>query len=405
MDSLFSLRGIFRLPGRFEFWFVMFLFAGEFKKIPAIRGLIGNIDLLAVFLAITYLVFFLNLKKRYLVLRSSNLTYIFLYLLFVIYVITNFNLDSFGEVANIKLRDFLLVVPNSVFFGLIFANHKESRIFFVKSLLYLAMFLIIAFVLQTLTSGVQSYERSGVYSDSYHRIGFIGATSGGIFLWMILTFRGIGKRWFIISLYMLAFIAVSLSGHRAGFVGFFVTSLVALATYFRQSRRTANGLILLAFLVIGLTAIVSYTSFLESVTARFSSLQATGTQNVRVVMFVNAITAFEESPIFGNGFGMFGTFSGMINYRHPHNIFAEILSELGIVGMILFLPVYFGWLFKKSVFSEDRVLFILIFTSAFVYSIFSGEISEHRVLLMSSACLFSFVTPQMVRNKIYKNRA
>lgn len=61
----------------------------------------------------------------------------------------------------------------------------------------------------------------------------------------------------------------------------------------------------------------------------------------RIDYWKTAIRAIADAPIFGHGLAGFNMYvRGMEDYgAHPHNIVLEILTNFGIVGMLLFAPV------------------------------------------------------------------
>src|SRR5699024_6737609 len=61
----------------------------------------------------------------------------------------------------------------------------------------------------------------------------------------------------------------------------------------------------------------------------------------RIYLYEHAFKLFNESPILGIGWRRFQELSvGVINLdrgSHPHNIYFQLLTELGIIGFVLFL--------------------------------------------------------------------
>jgi O-antigen ligase len=76
----------------------------------------------------------------------------------------------------------------------------------------------------------------------------------------------------------------------------------------------------------------------------------------RLMLWNHAIdNIFFKHPILGGGFGMFSYFPSKegIYYSDPHSSYVEILSELGIVGLAIFLYLLLaafrsGWLLYKT---------------------------------------------------------
>ena len=55
--------------------------------------------------------------------------------------------------------------------------------------------------------------------------------------------------------------------------------------------------------------------------------------------------------------------------RHPHNIYLEVLSQNGILGLLIFLMVLF-FIFKellsKKLWQKDFLMMVILFSSVFV---------------------------------------
>jgi len=125
-------------------------------------------------------------------------------------------------------------------------------------------------------------------------------------------------------------------------------------------------------------------------------------------LFKNALLIFKHNPVFGTGIKTFRNVCYGKKYEftddkcstHPHNYYIEILSELGIIGLILFLILIFS-IIKIKFIEENKkyktlmIIFILCFlfpfqttgsffnnyTSIIFYLILSGYfyLSRNRV--------------------------
>jgi O-antigen ligase len=103
-------------------------------------------------------------------------------------------------------------------------------------------------------------------------------------------------------------------------------------------------------------------------------------QNDRVSFYVSAIEFWTRAPFFGIGLGGFGPLMFQLDGRfYPHNVFLQILSELGLVGLVLFLPVIVIPLRRLSfarLWDEPVLFCVLMLTlNNFGYSLFSGDLS------------------------------
>ena len=116
-------------------------------------------------------------------------------------------------------------------------------------------------------------------------------------------------------------------------------------------------------------------------------------------LFKNALLIFKHNPVFGTGIKTYRKVCYDKKYEfidnqcstHPHNYYVEILSELGIIGLILFL--IFIFLIIKTKFIEENkkyktlmIIFIMCFLFPFqtTGSFFNNYVSITFYLILSS---------------------
>ena len=104
-----------------------------------------------------------------------------------------------------------------------------------------------------------------------------------------------------------------------------------------------------------------------------------------------ALDDFVHHPVFGVGFGHF-EFYGRYG-KYPHNLFVEILCELGAIGLITILVIVYRPL-KYMILNEKTCIFILIVY--FLRSMTSGGI-DTNIMLFS----YIFSTLSLKKNQIF----
>jgi len=121
----------------------------------------------------------------------------------------------------------------------------------------------------------------------------------------------------------------------------------------------------------------------------------------RYIYFKHAISIFKQKPIFGFGSHQFKKLY-IKNYpdfdpiNHPHNNFLFILCELGLIGLLLLLKIFYHQII--SFFSDPESDFLkLIFPLFFLFIMFfDNYFINHNTLTFF--CLFSFI----IYNTSYK---
>lgn len=121
----------------------------------------------------------------------------------------------------------------------------------------------------------------------------------------------------------------------------------------------------------------------------------------RLYLYGTAFNLFLAKPILGSGTGGFSLFSyGLDGRIYPHNIFLEIGSELGMVGLalfILFLLLNVAKI-KKLIIPLSGIdksnIFLIWATLLFIFScvnaMVSGDIASNSTLWFSSSALLTY---------------
>ena len=141
----------------------------------------------------------------------------------------------------------------------------------------------------------------------------------------------------------------------------FVYMSVALRSVMSNHGALIRNVLLLGLLALAGTVFAG--DFLRS-ESRMMSIFDVGVKdaflvNDRYISFGEAVRNFRESPVYGIGFGKFifpGSYSDptdRLSGTWPHNIFLELLSELGIIGFLLF-AFSFGITLKEVLFAQIK---------------------------------------------------
>jgi O-Antigen ligase len=105
----------------------------------------------------------------------------------------------------------------------------------------------------------------------------------------------------------------------------------------------------------------------------------------RAHLFKMAFEYFVNHPLFGNGIGSFGyLYSGHDIREYPHNVILEVMSELGILGLILLLTPILLTIkkFYKYVKYDNGVylkMTMTLFIYYFINSLVSGDLGFSNI--------------------------
>lgn len=134
-------------------------------------------------------------------------------------------------------------------------------------------------------------------------------------------------------------------------------------------RRSKIGWVLLG-LVAGVVLTLSVAA---AATADPSSLAPVADDpNVtsRAFFLETAARSFAASPIFGSGLGAFAT-TGLAEY--PHNVFAEVASELGVIGLALLIV----WVAMALRGAAGSPLLVSLVVATTMFALFSGSLASN----------------------------
>lgn len=207
------------------------------------------------------------------------------------------------------------------------------------------------------------YYPNGSEMGSYgYRVGFAdNHTANGsycVFLFLIAgtllitnTVKKRDKKWCILFL-ILSFVAVVLTTKRAHLV--FSLGVLLVVYYFFSPRRLNNKIFNLLVTVVGVLFVIEFLKDIPAFSGIFEGFtdQGSDISNGRYVYWLYAIELFSDNPLFGIGWLGFrfnssnlilGTNTGNIGYVDAHNVYVQLLCEVGLIGAIfvIFMFIHF----------------------------------------------------------------
>lgn len=181
-----------------------------------------------------------------------------------------------------------------------------------------------------------------------------------------------------------------LSGLRGAIIA--VLSTMGFFLYNRSFADLKNsafrlvGLILLIFLFVYFQPTL-YSSVKKRIvsisTVVISKDVSDGSINSRIQAYEISFNMFLEKPFFGQGIGgynqVYKNNELPKTIEYPHNLFVEIIVELGLIGFILFGILF--WRAARNIRKINEIIF-LIFTNSLLLSLFSGNIADQKILIV-----------------------
>lgn len=143
------------------------------------------------------------------------------------------------------------------------------------------------------------------------------------------------KEWIGLITCLLGILA---TGKRTIIIEIVIVSLIMLVLSIDQKRYRTFLKYGFGVLVIAILAIL-FIPQVQITVARFLMMSGDSTMNSRTLFWSQAISIFQDNKLLGCGFASFSTYDLMYGTKFgyaAHNIYLEILAELGIVGAIIF---------------------------------------------------------------------
>jgi O-antigen ligase len=395
MSRIFqAISGIFS----FETLFILYVFAGQYKKEEMFSQLNSLPDLTSLLFvaSVAVGVFIFIVKKMEIKRESCYLSLIFL--LFICYAGFSLSWSNSSEYGLTKT----MYLGCQNFWNLIAAafiiapDEKRLRRFmfgiFLFSLIYVGM--SITFLIDASTKGPIAFE-----GTNYDGIALVICT--GIMVIMFYIIDPLQNKLAKITNLILCciyFTILLFVGDR----GYFIATVLAVFLLLflhptnpissKNNTGISKGYFLLLIMFWLAIIIIIPLSGREPVTlSRLVLLSAPskhGSSLNRLIYYKDAFIMWSQHPIWGCGIGSFPIREGWGDMRlYPHNFILEILAELGLVGLLIFGFFLFyavKMLLKNLFINYPLSLFVLLlFVVNFIDLFIGGDISDHRLLMVS----------------------
>ncbi len=334
--GLCILRFLFHRP---EITFALFLFSYVIEGGDMIPG---PIDLTPIFLLISLAGFFLPAVKRNSIQYFSKPSDIWLLIFLIVLVGGSFlSPDSQSGVEKAILFAIAVVLPYTMV-RVFFKTYKQIKIFLFTILSLAAGVAVILIVMSFLpaytsdTSGrLRFFEANPIPTGTLLAVGLAIAVIG---LSNDLLSKNRRVKAICIAITPLCLFSMFLSGVRGPFISVIVgLAFYLLIQYIRQPRVLISMVGVVLFLLV--TFNILYPVIVSKVPniRRYSPgaiIHGTSFKD-RLELYQAAIRLFVQRPLLGGGTSSYAQRTKLDEY--PHNIFLEIISENGIIGLLVFL--------------------------------------------------------------------
>ncbi len=176
----------------------------------------------------------------------------------------------------------------------------------------------------------------------------------------------------LILLSIFQFYYAFITGSRGPVLAF----LLGLFAFFLFYWRIKLSKLIALGLFFALIVLIGYTQIKDDSSSRFFGRgSGSKSNNSRIIAQVEAYSLFKTNIVFGGGFGSFKQFQLV----YPHNVFSEIGSETGIIGLAFLLSllvITFIRIIKMYMYfnNKESALIIALTVTSFINANLSGHI-------------------------------
>jgi len=351
-------------------------------------------------LVINLLIFSLLIQLKLLIVDGNFLKKYFFMCLLLINVIFSVNQTtslkiSISLVAVINIGIMIQYVPWVLdkirYVYLLFAS---IHVFFTfVGVLFKEFYLV--YIIRNLPENVQSVYALFIRANSYHGItdqtgrnAFyisigIAVLTSFIFSTKKMTWK---KRILVLSAILVFFVALFLTGRRGSLLANIISMLVVIAISAYKYRINIKKYIVPFIFIAGVFVALALLLIPETrrIFIRIISLSGNDISTGRFDLYKDVLRFWWKRPIIGMGIGSFNVRYGI----SAHNLYLQILAELGVIGLLVFLCFiirrYINSL-RHFLFSDrnqsNNLIWIYIQTFSIIYCLVESPITELYFLL------------------------
>lgn len=381
-----------------EVVFAIFILAGNIKS--GLSFIPSFIDVTIFFLGLSILI---AIKRHYtntFVIKGSTEA-IILFDLFSIFLLASLFYTFGTDYAIDKTLRFLIITGWS-YLGVFFLIKSEVSIKkFLNGLIFVALIMSVP-AIYNFSDNLLVGEQSTISVMGSNNLA-LGRTVGiGILILTNLYFvkeKRKNMTLFLSLIILLMTIILFVSGARMPLISLIMIFMIYIISsvkfslrkiYLRKGFKKAFLFIaLLTIIIIILVNLGVFDLSLKRLLILFQGIGSDSSAIGRWMRYLVAINMWIEKPLIGYGVGSFPLFySGIDSRDYPHNIFLEVVAELGIVGLVSFLllignSLYKGWIVYRKKYKEMgslQITIILVFLFLFFNANISGDFNDNRLM-------------------------
>jgi len=283
-----------------------------------------------------------------------------------------------------KIFNFIVICIGPALLMIIYGEIKSFEYAFIaKFTVYLGLIISTALILLFIEGGFTEMNNNFFSRYSLGNINTIWlARFLSLSLILLHSTDLVKKSFFLYSSSLLIIISSLLTGSK---IILYITIPLLVLYKARNFQFSKNAIRI--FLLVGsifLISVIFLNSFnVEAITRRFGF--ESNTIQIRLNLIFQTLSSYSNESLFKQIFGSgFATIAQSFGYNierfYPHNIIAEMLYELGILGTIIFIlqPIHVFYLYFKN----KHNIFVYLYFLFLLFSLTSGDLVGNNYLFL-----------------------
>jgi len=381
-----------------EMWFALFIFSGYFKGSVNLV----DVDLTILFLILTGLSSFLRLVRQPDFSVSVIVPFVLYVILTMLVILSYFYAPNTVLMQEKTFKYLGLTTPAFLFVYLLIRDKKSLKMF----LAFLSIIsLVLSIISFTLTSSVSGFV--GFNDGNYLGLGRINGIGLAVIIFLGV-FNSEIRRGKVFLLLFSSIIAISLlsTGGRMPVISVMCAALIVMVSSIKikNGNLTFPSYFKKTLLIIPISIGAVYFAYKKGIIDQFLNRflvlfyeSSGGSSSVgRLERYYLSFELWKDNFVFGTGFGGFGFYyTNDQSHDYPHNLFLEMLSELGLLGfmtitvLVIIVLIRCFKLTKNKKIRNDSLFITTIIVSLiiFINAMVSGDVNENRILFTFLAIL------------------
>lgn len=333
---------------------------------------------------------FLLICLLFIYLLNTNKIKLNSYIVTTILFFTVSCLSYIGADFKVNVRDYLIILSSALMAGFSFSllsTEWKKKVFIVP--IFISLWLSMILFTRFATHPELFFQIDNFYEDMALNINVIAGFLALVFPLFFILIKEKKNAKVYVAMMIFVLFAIFLTKCRIVILVSFISTIIFLLEY----RKNKIIKVLITVLIVSLISAIVYASMAKT------SFNSVGD---RLVWWKTAYLIFKENIFLGCGFGnymvLFKTFRPelVVNTLFAHNIFVQLLAEIGLVGLLSFIVLLLSF-YKKFVdrLIEGKDVSFYVYVSLSITSFIIVNLVDYSFFVPANMLVFFMIFSSM----------